>query len=475
MHNMEFYSFGADDERIYGLLTEEDTISLLPECEAKMTLSAIGDARREDPLPEQAMEQFLVYWDRNGAIDEGGKLVLELYHDFAEKLSAIDNPAGLSAKAYGCYGGYNSFECDWYASRDCLLKLIEVDYKPFYADTLGYIYYYGRCNNGVPQYEEAFKYYTMAAFAGNYEATYKLADMFANGYYVRKDEDAAYNMIRKLYDENLPFITHGEFLSAFADIVFRLAKLLKNVLDMGERAHAYEVYRYLLQAEFAIRMRIATYDQSYGDTTVLRKITRALEEQRKLCVPFLETDGPTYYKVGLVYLSLPEAAIRMNVEHGEDTILKFNPLYNDLKNVQPRFLLTLPGMHYCGLCDELVFRVVRSDKAIPEGEYVFDHVEDDHLYFAGQHILTLDAALELIEPRLTDEKEYLLIGVRTCANGEIIDCLCEDDSVQPGDIVYAEGIGGAARVVKMSRRKGSELANPPAFYEVIKEARKKKQ
>ena len=33
--------------------------------------------------------------------------------------------------------------------------------KAFLANTLGYIYYYGRCNNGNPEYELAYKYASM--------------------------------------------------------------------------------------------------------------------------------------------------------------------------------------------------------------------------------------------------------------------------------------------------------------------------
>ena len=56
-------------------------------------------------------------------------------------------------------------------------------------ERIGYIYYYGRCWDGQPQYDEAFRYFSVGAAGGIYESRYKLADMFAKGYGVVQNKN----------------------------------------------------------------------------------------------------------------------------------------------------------------------------------------------------------------------------------------------------------------------------------------------
>ncbi len=62
---------------------------------------------------------------------------------------------------------------------------------------LAYIYYYGRI--GEPDYEKAFCYYKKAADLGDINGTYKLADMYRNGYYVEKVPVRYRQIIEELY------------------------------------------------------------------------------------------------------------------------------------------------------------------------------------------------------------------------------------------------------------------------------------
>lgn len=70
---------------------------------------------------------------------------------YTEELCREDNVFALRLKGYACYGGNRLYECDWTAARDCMLRLRELADDAEYANTLGYIYYYGRCNGGEPE------------------------------------------------------------------------------------------------------------------------------------------------------------------------------------------------------------------------------------------------------------------------------------------------------------------------------------
>ena len=100
---------------------------------------------------------------------------------YTEELCREDNVFALRLKGYACYGGNRLYECDWTAARDCMLRLRELADDAEYANTLGYIYYYGRCNGGEPEYEKAFPQFSYAAANGLFEAIYKLGTCTATG------------------------------------------------------------------------------------------------------------------------------------------------------------------------------------------------------------------------------------------------------------------------------------------------------
>lgn len=63
---------------------------------------------------------------------------------------------------------------------------------------LGYVWYYGR--TGVVDYKKAFEYFSKGLEYGDYVSTYKVADMYKNGYYVDKDLDKYREIIDLLFE-----------------------------------------------------------------------------------------------------------------------------------------------------------------------------------------------------------------------------------------------------------------------------------
>lgn len=83
---------------------------------------------------------------------------------------------------------------------DLALKYYEMaaamDYDGAY-ECLGYIWYYGR--TGEKDYRKAFEYFSKMMNKGHLVATYKVADMYKNGYYVEKDMETYRKIIEDLY------------------------------------------------------------------------------------------------------------------------------------------------------------------------------------------------------------------------------------------------------------------------------------
>lgn len=211
----------------------------------------------QESLPDAEIEKFRAY------VEEG------VQNDWVE---------ALDAKAYGCYGGNKIFECDWNASLECLLKLVDLAGDPFYYNTIGYIYYYGRCNNGEPEYDKAFQYFAVGAAHGVFESMYKVADMFIAGKGCLKNPAAGAKIILSLYSDNRDIFCGGGYDGKFADVALRVGGLFENGIGVDKDIES--AYNFYLEAKLAIDMRMSEHDY-YGDKKVSRNIEDAIARVRK--------------------------------------------------------------------------------------------------------------------------------------------------------------------------------------------------
>lgn len=200
-------------------------------------------------------------------LEEPNDIDKENFIHIVSELSDMNNINGLHYKCYSYYGGNSYVKEDYKISEECLLKLIDLDYRDNYADTLGYIYYYGRVNNGIPQYDKAYEYFTLASASGNVEARYKLGDMYKNGFYVKKNLSVAKTIYESLYNQALYEFHQNPKYSSLADVALRIAGFYDNEEDY---LICYQLY---LQALVAIKKR-----QDKFDSSVERKIIKSIKE-----------------------------------------------------------------------------------------------------------------------------------------------------------------------------------------------------
>ena len=265
-------------------------------------------------------------------------------------------PVALEFKAYACYGGNDIYDCDWYASRDCLLTLVDIvgEENPMLYNTLGYIYYYGRCNDGVPEYDLAFKYFSVGSANGVFESMYKLSDMFSKGLGVPKNLMASARIITGMYDENLEIFCNEGFSGKFADVALRLGGLYEKGagLDMDPE----KAYYYYLQASYAIDRRIRDYS-CYGDEKVKQSIAQALERAEAKLGENYHTGSRSYEAPAPFGIMLSESS-GMDVElfkKGRKHYLRATRLAGEdcLKKV----LITIPEAGYCSLVNDFTLYI----------------------------------------------------------------------------------------------------------------------
>ena len=270
-------------EEISGFLPENYAPNGHPDADIKQMLADIKNYRAKKLVHRalwsygkkvKALECACGSYLRTAAEDELADLRI-----IVTGLSEDGNRQALEVLAYACYGGNRLFACDWVRSRDCLLRLSEREDVPdkdkaFYANTLGYIYYYGRCSGGVPEYDKAFSCFSLGADCGIYESMYKLSDMYLHGYGTAKNLYAAQIQLRMVFEKSYDSIRSSEFDCEFADVALRLGNLCRDGIIEDESAEAY--YQ---MADFAIKKR-AKFNR-YGDSKVACAIAGELARIRE--------------------------------------------------------------------------------------------------------------------------------------------------------------------------------------------------
>lgn len=375
------YEFEVASDELWG--GEDPTIANILDLEKINKAISDYEANKTKPLtewefPDDLKTDFVDYVaSKENHPEKISKQELTLFKRYVEELIAKDNLTALRAKGYLTYGGSGFYDCDWNTSRDCITRCFEKTGDAGFANTLGYIYYYGRCNNGVPEYEKAFQYFVYGHANQWYESSYKLADMYKGGKGTFKSEETATNIIEELYVHAYRDLCRGRG-SKFADVALRMAGINENE---GAKAQAYEYY---LQAYYAIKKREGVH--YIGDATVRKGIEEGLERTRS------EIDPPENKKTvhgNFSILNEPlvddyvcEAMVKQQ-KNGYKITIKRIPKRSE--SVPSLMFISLPHYNFCSLTDHitLYFDGEWDKEALPEtfifNDFDFDWRDDENI------------------------------------------------------------------------------------------------
>ena len=427
------------------------------------------------------------YIDRLGNDDRlktATELELTVYRKFIEDLIPKDNHKALKRKGYGCYGGDPAYECDWNTALECVTRLYELTGKPVYANTLGYIYYYGRCWDGEPKYNEAFKYFSVGAAGYYYESRYKLADMFVHGYGVPQNTKTAYTIVSELYDQNVKYMLDGDFDCKFADVALRMGIYAESGYGYTNVHHA---YKYYLQAEFAIRQRLK-YDH-YGDLSVadsIRKRLNNLLESGQIKKPKRSAYVDLYE---LFWLHLRKyRKLRLDIKQMKNGDVKLSIRIAPFKEEKypPKLFITEEETGFCGMLEMLIIRVnnaVIRGLDNNSGTVIFDDMgfysETDYKngtgisgfkFMLGDEMqVAVIGGFKFTSPLKASGKKYRFASVYFSPGGKHYDYLLDIDGVEVGDTVCVMTDRGKTEVTVAAilEKAESELALPIGKYKKI--------
>ena len=182
-------------------------------------------------------------------------------------------------------------------------------------ECLGYIWYYGR--TGEKDYKKAFEYFSKLMEKGNPVCTYKVADMYKNGYYVEKDQAKYEQIIEDLYPRVKKM---GDVFDPIPEVFTRLARIRT---DQGRKEEAVDLYR---EAKKVLAERIS-YNAFFGNLNIMKWLIDDLYE----LIPF-DKDNFDFYD--LYYLLKTPNKITFtfegDVQHlesemeGNETVVCFN-------------------------------------------------------------------------------------------------------------------------------------------------------
>jgi len=422
-------------------------------------------------------QRFISLLSEDDGLKNANDAEIELFASYVNELSTKDNVVALREKAYGCYGGNRAFETDWTASRDCLLRLMELDNNPATANSLGYIYYYGRTNGGEPQYDKAFYYFSIGAAGGVYESRYKLADMFANGFGVPKNEQIAADIIREMYDDTIGYIRDGIFCCKFADVALRMGRVLEKGIDCDDSAS--EAYYYYLQAEYAIRMRIAEGGE-YGDSAVAHHINDAIDGVLPLSSYAQPQNTVRYRYISRLFNGVCNGGRRKKLKltrlaDGSITAT-LTAMKIEGETHAPKLFVTVPEAHFCGLVDKLSLNIIDSESIVIEGnaftgetaEFEFDEVSFGGFSLCGKAVAQIKAIYEL-SMCMRRTRKYRFVSVVFDNRAMKYDYICDDKTVCVGNsvTVMARNEIKTGEVVAVFEKTATETALPITDYKRV--------
>lgn len=418
------------------------------------------------------------------SIDKQSEKTQQLFKKCLDALCDKKDPKAIQRRGYCYYCGTKIYPNDWIKARDAFLEYYQMTGDASAANTLGYIFYYGRCNGGVPEYEEAFKYFSIGHAFTYFESTYKLADMFAHGYGVVKDGETANHLYWSVYKQNVKRFIREDYECKFADAALRIGNCFRD--EIGTHKDLETAYYYYLQADLAIRKRTQVANH-YGDTVVFNGVQKALEEVRKEYTDKGRTEHfiyPGWTKWALI----KHRRCKLKIKELKDGVLSLtaSPMKRYDEEKAPLMLITIPKADYCELRDRITIKTVKnSTYEIADGaaEIVFDHVEFDYCELITKFYLYDKCVGEIctegysftapaVKKELSGEV-YHFVSVCFEESGRCYDYLCDDKSVKVGDKVIVKGYDGetVVEVVDVSDKYESQLGLPrERFKKIIRKA-----
>ncbi len=364
--------------------------------------------------------------------------ILKFYRDNLIKLASLNDPIALRSLGYNYYEGLYDFPLDYSKSLYYLTKYFELTEDMDVTRPIGYIYYYGRNNNGIPQKDKAFQYFVLGHLAGYFESTYKLSDCYLNGYGTIKSYKTAYNLVSSLYYKVYGYYL-DEHVSKYPDIALRMGNFYKKGIYVEKDLEKSK--KYYLKARCAIKDRLKDNVEYPGDRSVALGIKASLDELNDNNKRIIKYGG---YLINSLekYYGRDSYLIKIDFVKGYLHIYITNKIHKYLMNV-------IPSLNFAEKAEviEYLIKIENYDvlefidlvnKCPIEAIVVKEHelgviLEGDKENDGAK--LTFDEVINVPQTLKTLSNDYMIVSVEFYEGSKLYDYLCDNKNVKINDIV----------------------------------------
>lgn len=351
----------------------------------------------------------------------------------------------MRSLGYEYYKGTNGFPYDPIKSCYWLDKYYEATKDPDVARTLGYIYYYGRTTNGIPQGDKAFQYFSIGHTAGGYfEATYKLADCYMKGYGTPINYQCAFNLVNDIYNPTLVYFLNGND-SKFADVALRMGSFYKEGIFVQK--DIFRAYKYFLKARLAIRKRLENMEY-IGDRGIAMGIARSITEIEQEIGKEKRIVNKNGYLLKNSFKKVDKGKYEVELIDGYIHVV----IYPSKKSSRKYFLYNIP---YIGLIErtpKIEYYIKPKNKKDAEKfvELANMHKIKESIFVNNAFYATPTKSTDndfnisfseiVYVPQTIKDitKRYQIVSVEFYPNTKLYDYLCLKDSVMIGDQLEIE-------------------------------------
>ena len=347
----------------------------------------------ERTYKDQEKEDFLLYYDSSGGsgdLSSADDTTITLYRSFLNELSEKDNKLALKLQGKSCFYGDRLFERDTVEAYRLLNKLFELTADPHYAVYLGDLFYSGECADGIPHYEEAFRYYCIGSVSGSLRAMGRVARSFAFGQGVLKNTDIAWKIVEEIYAVCERRFLMGDYNCKLAEAAFYRGKCIQSG-NFG--CHSMNLaYESLLQARLAVKKRMEFGNK--GDDVLLEEIQGAIDEMFNTGIIQKRNKSAKVWINSLLYHHLHKyRRMIMRVRRlkcGELKLTFSIEIFPD-ENEPPLMFITETDTGFCDTVSSVSVRVSDSTLENVPDEPIYFNSTDGHAFFlGGTKVITID-------------------------------------------------------------------------------------
>ena len=328
----------------------------------------------------QIKDDFIRELDNDLILKDVDRYTKKLFTKYVNELCEEKNFNALRIKGFASLGGNSVFKCDYQEAAGCMEILWKEGGFGYAANTLGFIFYEGRLTDGVPDYDQAFRYFSIGHAFGISESTYKLAEMFMEGICVSKNPEMAASLLEKLYIDARYRFEQEDFEGSFAEAAMHMGQLQLKIFNenpAGFRFMHDQALDFFLQARYALTKR-AQFGISLSD----RKLSEIIEER----IAEL-TAGVRYYKTSystpypgpvrdfLTYRPSGTYSLELKPLKNEKLKITIRRLSGRNETLSPLTLLTYRDLLCCDLTDSVT--ITGNDAFILSGDRESEIIFDD--------------------------------------------------------------------------------------------------